>query len=636
MADHEHHDDHGHIELEYQPALPLNNGKVCLWLFLSTEIMFFAALLGTFIVIRFGAPGAWPTPHDVHLVEWIGGLNTFVLIVSSFTIVMALKSAQENNASVARIWLLVTLITGSLFLGIKAYEYSSKFSHGIYPMKSPATIYDKPNLYYVSGVRERLNTIITEHAEADGDQIEMFGNLDLFRQDAPPSKEDQRIAKLEQQLEAIVGPAKMDAYGFPIYTEEEREKIIELQQALVSAKAPRAWDAMPERRKAVDKDNTEKLADLEEKHAVLIMDAAAGEEADKANADYEKAKQRQQRKYNSALAAINRDKAELRKIQSELPGLVRNQFHRLDEARICMRIRVNAVEWAEQAVVNRASEEEQTAAILALAYTIYPVHSNHTGQQKILGELMSLTKQVDTEEQTEKKFSGELTPKQEEINQTAGRKTALEEEQTTLQAKKTKLEEELAALNEPAESEEGEEPKVDPELETKKTKLQADIEALNTQLETVQSKLDPVVAAYAALEQEVKVLTASRDAATAKLARLKNRRDFIEEIFTKNRTAEGAPVLQFTEEYDEGLNHKHHFLELPLQITNGNMWASTYFLLTGFHALHVIVGLIIFVIPLIFMVKLDSSYANYLENAGLYWHFVDLVWIFLFPMLYLF
>ena len=52
------HDAHGHaaIKLQYQPSLPIGNGKLCLWLFLSTEIMFFAGLIGTYIVLRFGAP----------------------------------------------------------------------------------------------------------------------------------------------------------------------------------------------------------------------------------------------------------------------------------------------------------------------------------------------------------------------------------------------------------------------------------------------------------------------------------------------------------------------------------------------------------------------------------------------------
>jgi len=47
------------LKLQYQQALPIPNGKTCLWLFLSTEIMFFAGLIGTYIVLRFGAI-AWP------------------------------------------------------------------------------------------------------------------------------------------------------------------------------------------------------------------------------------------------------------------------------------------------------------------------------------------------------------------------------------------------------------------------------------------------------------------------------------------------------------------------------------------------------------------------------------------------
>ena len=83
-----------------------------------------------------------------------------------------------------------------------------------------------------------------------------------------------------------------------------------------------------------------------------------------------------------------------------------------------------------------------------------------------------------------------------------------------------------------------------------------------------------------------------------------------------------------------GTNEDHDAQHLPIMIPSGNMWASSYFLLTGFHALHVLVGLIVFVI--LMALKLDSSRADMVENTGLYWHFVDLVWIFLFPLLYLF
>jgi cytochrome c oxidase subunit 3 len=130
------HDDHGgghgHIVLQYQPGLPLSKGKLIMWLFLSTEIMFFAALLGSYVVLRFGA-AVWPKP-----------------------IVLALEAAKANKVAMAKNWMLATLLLGSLFLGIKGYEYSAKFSHGIYPAQPHSRIYEKPDLYYGAAVRARL------------------------------------------------------------------------------------------------------------------------------------------------------------------------------------------------------------------------------------------------------------------------------------------------------------------------------------------------------------------------------------------------------------------------------------------------------------------------------------------------
>jgi len=83
----------------------------------------------------------------------------------------------------------------------------------------------------------------------------------------------------------------------------------------------------------------------------------------------------------------------------------------------------------------------------------------------------------------------------------------------------------------------------------------------------------------------------------------------------------------------DGLN-EHFHLRLPMVIPSGNTWANTYFLMTGFHALHVLGGLVAFIV--LMTLRLDSSRAGLMENVGLYWHFVDIVWIFLFPLLYLF
>ena len=156
---HDHDHGHGHLKLEYQPALPIPNGKLILWLFLSTEIMFFAALIGTYVVIRFGAP-AWPQPHDVHLSEPIGAFNTFVLICSSVTIVLSLESARKNQSGAARMWLLATFLLGSVFLGVKMYEYDAKFAHGIFPMQPRSQIYEKADIYFASAIRTRLNDLM--------------------------------------------------------------------------------------------------------------------------------------------------------------------------------------------------------------------------------------------------------------------------------------------------------------------------------------------------------------------------------------------------------------------------------------------------------------------------------------------
>src|SRR5712671_3880831 len=94
-------------------GMPLPNGKLAMWLFLVTEIMFFTALIGTYLILRNGTPARspfrWPSPHDVHLVEWIGAFNTFVLICSSLTVVLAHLAATKRNFGTATIYVCVTL-----------------------------------------------------------------------------------------------------------------------------------------------------------------------------------------------------------------------------------------------------------------------------------------------------------------------------------------------------------------------------------------------------------------------------------------------------------------------------------------------------------------------------------------------
>jgi cytochrome c oxidase subunit 3 len=128
-----------HAVVEENPVpmgLPLPNGKLAMWLFLVTEIMFFTGLIGTYIILRHGTPTEaypWPKPHDVHLVEWMGAVNTFVLICSSLTIVLAHYVLGQGKTGQAVGYIAITLALGIVFLVIKAVEYNSKFQHDILP-----------------------------------------------------------------------------------------------------------------------------------------------------------------------------------------------------------------------------------------------------------------------------------------------------------------------------------------------------------------------------------------------------------------------------------------------------------------------------------------------------------------------
>jgi heme/copper-type cytochrome/quinol oxidase subunit 3 len=183
-----------HVALQYHPGLPIPNGKLIVWLFLSTEIMFFAGLIGTYIVLRFGAP-TWPLPHEVHLSEPIGAFNTFVLICSSVTIVLALEAARASQSTSAKGWLLATLALGSVFLGVKMYEYNAKFAHGIFPWRPHSLVYEKADLNYAAAVRLRLEAL---KSQFDAEDSSLKAALD------PEALEtDSRVVALREKLAVV-------------------------------------------------------------------------------------------------------------------------------------------------------------------------------------------------------------------------------------------------------------------------------------------------------------------------------------------------------------------------------------------------------------------------------------------------
>jgi len=194
---------------ELHMGLPLPNGKLALWIFLVTEITFFTAIIGTYMLLRNGQPTAntpWPSPHDVHLVEAIGAINTFVLICSSLTIVLchwylheARKEADapKRQAIVKKAVLCLgaTLALGLVFLAIKAWEYKGKFEHEILPGRIFELKNEGPQNYkFVRHVRGQLEHIVKEKA-ANTEAIEISEALltDIDAGKLSPKEVNERI-----------------------------------------------------------------------------------------------------------------------------------------------------------------------------------------------------------------------------------------------------------------------------------------------------------------------------------------------------------------------------------------------------------------------------------------------------------
>src|SRR2546429_327615 len=108
--------------------------KLGMWVFLASEVMFFTALIGSYIILRFGSsPNPWALPGKVLSIQ-ITAFNTFLLICSSVSMVKAYASIADGNAKLMKRWLLVTTPGGPTFVGIQVYEST----HLIHPGSQPS------------------------------------------------------------------------------------------------------------------------------------------------------------------------------------------------------------------------------------------------------------------------------------------------------------------------------------------------------------------------------------------------------------------------------------------------------------------------------------------------------------------
>ena len=114
-----------------RPDTGLYNAKLGIWLFLASEVMLFGALFSTLILLRTGADH-WPHGFE-HLNIPLATVNTFVLIGSSVTMVMSWAALRLGDFRRHRLYLWLTFLCGLGFMVIKTIEYTTKFSHHLYP-----------------------------------------------------------------------------------------------------------------------------------------------------------------------------------------------------------------------------------------------------------------------------------------------------------------------------------------------------------------------------------------------------------------------------------------------------------------------------------------------------------------------
>ena len=103
-----------------------------MWIFLVTEVMFFAGLFMAYLVYRWMYPEAWVAGSNALNVP-LGAMNTGVLICSSLTMVLAVRAAQVGSRKGQVINLVLTILLGTTFLVVKYFEYKSKFEHHLVP-----------------------------------------------------------------------------------------------------------------------------------------------------------------------------------------------------------------------------------------------------------------------------------------------------------------------------------------------------------------------------------------------------------------------------------------------------------------------------------------------------------------------
>lgn len=125
--------------------------RLGMWIFIGQEFLFFGTLFVAYIIFRVFYPDMFREASE-HLSWKLGALNTVFLILSSFSMVLAIRSAQTNKLKNISRYLWVTFLFALAFLVVKGFEYDAKIVHGLLPSKWFSAAGHEPTLHLFFGM----------------------------------------------------------------------------------------------------------------------------------------------------------------------------------------------------------------------------------------------------------------------------------------------------------------------------------------------------------------------------------------------------------------------------------------------------------------------------------------------------
>ncbi len=117
------------VDTQLHTSTGIDNVKMAMWAFLGSECLFFGSLISTYLLYRNDVLNG-PKPHDVYDIPYTS-VSSFVLLMSSLTMVLALSAIQRRDERQMRIWLLATALQGLVFIGGQIFEFTHFVEEGL-------------------------------------------------------------------------------------------------------------------------------------------------------------------------------------------------------------------------------------------------------------------------------------------------------------------------------------------------------------------------------------------------------------------------------------------------------------------------------------------------------------------------